>query len=69
MFGLPQQSKVSVAIYNLLGELIIELIDDQLYDAGYYEIVFDGSLLSSGIYFYRIQADKFVNIKKMLLLK
>ncbi|MDP2364262.1 MAG: FG-GAP-like repeat-containing protein, partial [Ignavibacteria bacterium] len=69
LFALPQQSNVSLKIFNILGELMVELVNDQLYEEGYHEIMFDGSLLSSGVYIYRIQAGEFSDIKKMLLLK
>ena len=69
LFALPQQSNVSLRIYNILGELMAELINDKLYEEGYHEIMFEGSLLSSGVYIYRIQAGEFTDIKKMLLLK
>ena len=69
LFALPQQNNVSLKIYNVLGELVVELINDQLYEEGYHEVLFDGSLLSSGVYFYKIQVGEFLQINKMLLLK
>jgi hypothetical protein len=74
LFSLPQQSSVSLKIYNILGELAAELINNQSYDAGFYEVNFDGSQLASGIYLYKLQTSSsgrqpFVEIKKMLLIK
>ena len=74
MFSLPQQSNVSLKIYNILGELATELINNQSYDAGYHEVTFDGSKLASGTYLYRLQTssagkEPFVEIKKMILMK
>ena len=74
MFSLPQQSNVSLKIYNILGELATELINNQSYDAGYHEVTFDGSQFASGTYLYRLQTSSagkqpFVEIKKMILIK
>jgi hypothetical protein len=73
-FSLPLQSSVSLKIYNILGELAAELINNQSYDAGYYEVNFDGSQLASGIYLYELQTSSsgrqpFIEIKKMMLIK
>lgn len=67
-FGLPEESKVSLIIYNILGEQVSQLVNQQL-KAGYHEIEFINTIHSSGIYFYRLQADDFVETKKMILMK
>ena len=72
-FDLPTKSKVSILIYNVLGQKIKTLVDEQL-DAGKYFEEWDGTndagmKVSSGIYFYKMQADNFVQTKKMMLLK
>ncbi|GAB4372594.1 MAG: hypothetical protein Kow0042_16000 [Calditrichia bacterium] len=67
-FGLPRASRVSVEVYNSLGQKIATLLDLSL-SAGYYDIDFDGQNLPSGQYFYRIQAGDFTAVKRMLLLK
>ncbi len=74
MFALPQQGKVSLMIYNILGELLEEKISDQLYEAGYHQVSFDFGHLASGIYLYRLQTNfsgrqSFTETKKMILLK
>jgi hypothetical protein len=69
MFSIPKQSIVSLRVYNILGELMVDLTADQLYDEGYYHINFDGSKFNSGIYFYTISSGSFINSRKMLLLK
>ena len=75
-FALPAKSRVSLNIYNVLGELVADLISGQVYDEGYHEITFNGSSLASGVYFYRIaihsdrlSAGNFTSTKKMLLIK
>lgn len=67
-FGLPQPSHVKIEVFNVLGERVSTLLD-AFKAAGYHEIGFDGSGLASGIYVYRIQADEFDDVKKMILMK
>jgi hypothetical protein len=55
-------------VYDILGREIASILNGTL-DAGYYEINFDGSKLASGIYFYKIQASDFTDVKKMILNK
>jgi len=50
------------------GREVINLVDEVL-TAGHYEVAFEGADLSSGVYFYRIQAERFVQSRKMLLIK
>ena len=59
---------VSIKIYNLLGKEIAELLNENK-KPGSYEVVFDAAKFPSGVYFYRIQAEGFVQTKKMVLLK
>jgi len=59
---------VTIKIYDLLGREIATLINEEK-PAGEYEVEFDGSGLTSGIYFYRIQAGSYINTKKMVLLR
>jgi hypothetical protein len=68
-FKIPERSFVSIKVYNLLGQLVKVLIDNKRYDAGVYQASFDGSTLSSGIYFYTLQTEKFTQSKRMVLLK
>ncbi len=67
-FVLPQMSHVRLDVYNILGQKITELVNSQL-PAGNYKVTFDGSNLSSGIYFYRLDAGNFTMTKKMILNK
>lgn len=66
-FSLPNQAKVSLKIYDVLGNEVASLIDE-VKQAGTYEINYK-TTLASGIYFYRLQADNFSETKRMLLLK
>ena len=67
-YQLPQESKVVIKIYNILGAEVFELLNEKK-EAGIYEVEFSANNLSSGSYFYRIIADNFVQSKKMILLK
>ena len=72
-YQIPKDCKVSLIIYNMLGQKVRSLVDDNQI-AGYYTAKWDskndnGVNLSSGIYFYRIHAGKFIKTKKMLLLQ
>jgi hypothetical protein len=55
-------------VYNLIGQEVAVLVNSNLV-AGSYEVNFNAENLSSGIYFYTLQAGKFKQTKKMLLLK
>lgn len=64
----PVSGWQTLKIYDTIGNEVSTLIDDYKL-AGTYEINFDASSMSSGIYFYRLQADSFVKTQKMILLK
>ncbi len=67
-FSVPNRVKVTLIIYNVLGQEIATLVNS-IYNAGTYSIDFNASRLSSGLYFYRIQAGEFSSTKKMILMK
>ena len=67
-FQLPVNSKVSLKVYDILGSEVATLVDE-VKEAGYYELSFNGNGLASGTYFFRINADNFVQTKKMILIK
>jgi len=67
-YDIPKQSNVKIVVYDLLGNSVKELIN-KYHQQGKYNIKFDGSMLSSGIYYYRIEAEGFVGTKKLVLLK
>jgi hypothetical protein len=68
-FSLPGTEKISIRVFNILGELVSTLIDNQVFDAGSYEVEFNGSQLSSGVYIAALEAPGFNAQKKMVLLK
>jgi len=67
-FSIPEAGQVSLSIYNLLGEKVAEILNQELV-TNTYEITYDASNLSSGVYFYTIKANNYVATKKMLLMK
>lgn len=71
-FNLPYPSHVKLEVHNILGQLIEILIDDYL-DAGYHKVVLDiyknVTPLPSGVYFYKINADGFTEVRKMIISK
>ncbi|MEX2411986.1 MAG: T9SS type A sorting domain-containing protein [Candidatus Paceibacterota bacterium] len=67
-YSIPEASKVSIVVYDLLGKKVAELVNSQK-SAGHYTINFDASHLTSGIYIYQIRAGSFTNTKKMTLIK
>jgi photosystem II stability/assembly factor-like uncharacterized protein len=67
-YQIPELSFVTLNIFNLLGEEITTLVNEEK-PIGSYEVEFDATILPSGIYFYRLQAGSFVETKKMVLMK
>jgi len=65
---LPMNSFVTLKVYNLLGQEVATLVNEQK-PAGNYEVKFDASNLASGVYVYRLNAGDFTASQKMLLLK
>ena len=67
-FSIPVDQHVKINVYNVIGELVQKLTD-QNYSLGIHKIEFDASKLSSGIYFYRLESQSFTSTKKMILAK
>lgn len=67
-FAIPTQSKVQLSVYNIIGEMVAELVNKEM-SAGYYSVTFNASSLVSGVYFYRLESNDFVETKKLVLLK
>ncbi|MBL8006913.1 MAG: T9SS type A sorting domain-containing protein, partial [Ignavibacteria bacterium] len=67
-FGIPDLGFVTLKIYDILGKEIKTLINENL-NPGKYEIVFNGSGLPSGVYFYKLTAGDFTDTKRMMLIK
>jgi photosystem II stability/assembly factor-like uncharacterized protein len=67
-YSIPQQSHVTVKIFDLLGREVATLVNERK-DAGTYSVQWNASGLSSGIYFYRLEANEKRQIKKMSMVK
>lgn len=67
-FNLPKLDKVKIEILNVLGQKL-DTILDEIMISGLHELEFNGSNLPSGVYYYRIQAGEYHQVKKMLLLR
>lgn len=67
-FTIKKESNVTLKIYDMLGREVATLVNDRL-SSGQHNVIFNASNLSSGVYFYRLKADSFVETKRMLLIK
>jgi hypothetical protein len=67
-YQIPELSFVTLKVYDVLGNEIATLVNEEK-PAGSYEVDFSGNNLTSGIYFYQLQAGEFIETKKMILLK
>jgi uncharacterized delta-60 repeat protein len=68
VYELPKTGRVSLSVFNLLGEEVTNLVAG-VQAGGRHSVVFDGSGLASGVYLYRLQANGFVQARKMVLMK
>jgi hypothetical protein len=67
-YALPHSSFVTLTVYNTLGQQVAQLVNEQQ-QAGYHNAVFRGDGLASGVYFYRLNAESVVDVKKLVLLR
>ncbi|MBK9334164.1 MAG: T9SS type A sorting domain-containing protein [Ignavibacteria bacterium] len=67
-YNIKKDGFISLKVYNILGKEMASIVNE-VKRAGRYEVDFNGSNLSSGIYYYRLQAGEFIETRKMLILK
>jgi hypothetical protein len=67
-YGIPRDAKVTLEVFNPLGETVATLVNEQQ-QAGYHETTFRASGLPSGAYFYTIRAGDYMSSKSLMLLK
>jgi len=72
-YSIPVRSNVVLEVYNLLGQKVVTLVNEEQ-EAGAHQAIWDGkdkvgNSVSSGIYFYRMKSDSFSEVKKMVLMK
>ena len=68
-FTIPSSQNVNLKVYDILGNEVAGLLNNQRLSPGQYKIDFNASELTSGIYYYTLSTSDFVNTRKMLLLK
>ena len=67
-FSIPRSGSVKLVVFDVQGRVVTELVNGN-YNAGSYKVDFDAAALSSGVYFYKIEAEGFTDVKKMMLVK
>ena len=67
-YQLPGQSRVTLIVSDVLGREVAALVKG-IEEPGYKSVTFDASKLSSGVYYYRLQAGSYIETKKLLLLR
>ncbi len=67
-FDIPERTNVKLIICDILGREVEKLVDSEL-EPGRYKVNFNARDLSSGVYFYRLEAGKFIDVRKMILMK
>lgn len=68
LYSLPVRSHVVLKVYNVIGEEVVTLVDE-LQEVGAKSVILSSDRLASGVYFYRIYAGEFSEVRKMLLLR
>jgi CubicO group peptidase (beta-lactamase class C family) len=67
-YQIPMINDVELSIYNILGQKVLTLVNEKQ-QAGRYQVEWDASGFASGVYYYRIEAGEFLDVKKMILLR
>jgi len=67
-FSVPEKTNVSLKVFNTLGQEISEIVNSE-FDAGVHQIEFNSSNLTSGVYYYKMETEKFSQIRKMVVVK
>ena len=67
-YQIPKSAFVTLKVFDILGKEVASLVNDNK-QAGKYIVEFNASSLSSGVYFYKLQANEFVDVKRMILIK
>ncbi len=67
-FELPKESHVTLKVYNMIGQEVLTVLDENKV-AGRYDLRIDGTSLASGVYFYRLVAGDYIATKKLILIR
>ncbi len=68
-FAIPKSGNVSLKVYDILGNEVANLLNNEKLNSGSYKVDFNASQLSSGVYYYTLKTENFTDTKKMLLVK
>ncbi len=68
-FTIPEDSQVELKVFNILGEVVEVLVNNEELKAGFHKKIFNAGYLASGVYFYSIKAGDFKAVKKLMLMK
>ena len=67
-YDLPNDNFVTIKIYDILGKELLNLVNE-FKQAGSYTVTFDATDYPSGVYYYKITSDNFVQVRKMILIR
>jgi hypothetical protein len=68
-YAIPVQANVTLKVFNIVGQEVATLLNNEVQNRGSHIVTFDARNLATGVYFYRLEAGKFNEVRKMLLLK
>jgi hypothetical protein len=68
-YSIAKQSLVSLRVFDILGREVAALVNNELRQQGDYEVTFNGENLPSGIYYYKLTAGDYTDVRKMILMK
>ena len=68
IYSIPEDGHVTLKVYDVLGNEVASLVDEQK-QSGSFDVNFNASALSSGVYYYQIKAGEFTSTKKLVLMK
>jgi hypothetical protein len=67
-FSLPRESHVTLEVFNIIGARVAT-VTDRRYAAGNHSVQFDASTLPSGVYMYKMSAEEFVSVRKLVVMR
>ncbi len=68
-YSLPIEGKVTLKIFDILGNEVATIVKNELKEAGYHNAEFNAKKIASGVYFYKLESGRFNSIKKMIIIK
>jgi hypothetical protein len=68
-YTIPGQTDVSIDVFDISGKKVLTLVEQERKDRGRYIVEFNAESIPSGMYYYRMRAGNYANVRKMILLK